>query len=129
MTLVCLYDDDILLIGSCENEIAKFKKVPMNEFEINNLGKMKYFLGMEFIYSEKGIILHHLEYELEVMKRFKLLNCKTAITLSEINHKLDSDFEGDDVDAIIFKQLVGSLRYLCNIRPDICYAVGMVSGS
>lgn len=33
----------------------------------------------------------------------------------------------NDVEATIFKQLVGSLRYLCNTRPDICYAVGMVS--
>ena len=31
------------------------------------------------------------------------------------------------MDATIFKQLVGSLRYLCNIRPDICYPVGLVS--
>ncbi|XP_050888773.1 secreted RxLR effector protein 161-like [Lathyrus oleraceus] len=27
----------------------------------------------------------------------------------------------------MFKKLVGSLRYSCNTRPDICYAVGMVS--
>ena len=31
------------------------------------------------------------------------------------------------MDATTFKQMVGSLRYLCNARPDICYAVGMVS--
>ena len=127
MILVCLYVDDILLTGSSEQEIAKFKKVLMNEFEMTDLGKMSYFLGMEFLYSEKGIILHQMKYELELLKRFKLENCKIAITPSDTNQKLDSDSDGEDVDATTFKQLVGSLRYLCNTRPDICYAVGMVS--
>ncbi|WJX32266.1 hypothetical protein P8452_20610 [Trifolium repens] len=125
MILVCLYVDDILLTGSSEQEIAKFKKALMNEFEITDLGKMSYFLGMEFMYSEKGIILHQMKYELELLKIFKLENCKIAITPSDTNQKLDSDSDGEDVDATIFKQLVGSLRYLCNTRPDICYAVGM----
>ncbi|KAK2372692.1 putative mitochondrial protein [Trifolium repens] len=127
MILVCLYVDDILLTGSSEQEIAKFKKVLMNEFEMTDLGKMSYFLGMEFLYSEKGIILHQIKYELELLKRFKLENCKIAITPSDTNQKLDSDSDGEDVDATTFKQLVGSLRYLCNTRPDICFAVGMVS--
>lgn len=46
------------------------------------------------------------------MKRFELMNCKSAITPPETNHKLAYDVEGDDVDAKNFKQLVGSLRYL-----------------
>ncbi|XP_050896640.1 uncharacterized mitochondrial protein AtMg00810-like [Lathyrus oleraceus] len=92
MILVCLYVDDILLTGSCLDEIAKFKK-----------------------------------YELELLNIFELMNCKYAITPAEINHKLNSDVKGADVDATNFKQLVSSLRYLCNTRPDICYAVGMMS--
>ena len=99
----------------------------MNEFKITDLGKMAYFLGMKFMYSEKGIILHQLKYELELLKRFELLNCKAVVTPSETNQKLNYDPEGDDVDAITFKQLVGSLRYLCNTIPDIYSAVGMVS--
>ncbi|XP_050876666.1 uncharacterized mitochondrial protein AtMg00810-like [Lathyrus oleraceus] len=125
--LVCLYVDDILLTGSCSYEIIKFNKVLMNEFEITDMGSMVYFLGMEIMYSKKGIILHELKYELELLKRFELTNCQTAITPSETNHKLDSDAEGDDVDATTFKQLVVSLRHLYNIIPNICYAVGIVS--
>ncbi|XP_050876060.1 uncharacterized protein LOC127079728 [Lathyrus oleraceus] len=85
------------LNGSCSDEIMKFKKVMKNEFEMTYLGNM----------------------------RFKLTNYKTAITPAAMNHKLDSDAEGDDVNATTFKQLVGSLRYLCNTRPGICYAVRM----
>jgi hypothetical protein len=94
---------------------------------MTDLGNMVYFLGMEILYSEEGIILHQMKYELELLKRFKLENCKVVVTPSETNHKLDSDSDGEDVDATTFKQLVGSLRYLCNTRPNICYGVGVVS--
>ncbi|XP_050915125.1 uncharacterized protein LOC127130099 [Lathyrus oleraceus] len=87
---------------------------------------MVYFLRMKIMYSKKGIILHHLKYELELLKIFELINYKIAITPAETNHKLDFDVEGEDVDSITFKQLVGSLRSLCNTRPNICYAVGMI---
>ncbi|XP_050878057.1 uncharacterized mitochondrial protein AtMg00810-like [Lathyrus oleraceus] len=127
MILVCIYVDDILLTGSCSDGITKFKKVLMNEFEMIDLGNMVYFLVIEIMYSDKGIILHQLKYKLEILKRFTLMNCKSAITPAEINHNLDSDDEDDDVNATIFKHLVGSLRYLCNTIPDMCYAIEMVS--
>ncbi|XP_050916637.1 secreted RxLR effector protein 161-like [Lathyrus oleraceus] len=82
---------------------------------------------MVIMYSDKDIILHQMKYELELLKRFELTNCKSAITPAETNHKLNSDVEGEDVDVITFKQLVGSLRYICSTRPDICYEFGMVS--
>ena len=31
------------------------------------------------------------------------------------------------VDATVYRQLVGSLMYLVNTRPDICYAVNQLS--
>ncbi|XP_050878280.1 secreted RxLR effector protein 161-like [Lathyrus oleraceus] len=82
---------------------------------------------MEIMYSDKGIILHQLKYELEFLKRFEMLNCKVVVTSADTSQKLDFDSDGDDAYATMFKQLVGSLRYLCNTIPDICYAVGMVS--
>ncbi|XP_058726088.1 uncharacterized mitochondrial protein AtMg00810-like [Vicia villosa] len=127
MILVCLYVDDILLKGICSDEIVKFNKVLMDEFEMNELGNMVYFIGMETMYSEKSIILHQLKYELELLKRFESKNCKSAITPAKINRKLDSHVEGDNVDATIFKQLVGSLRYFCNTILGIYYVVGIMS--
>ena len=93
----------------------------MNAFDVTDLRNMVYFLGMEILHSEKGIILHQLKYELELM------NCKPTITHAETNHKLDSDDDGEDVDTRTFKQLVSCMRYMCNTRPDICYVVGTVS--
>ena len=33
------------------------------------------------------------------------------------------------VDATVYRQLVGSLMYLVNTRPDICYAINQLSKS
>lgn len=125
MILVCIYVDDMLLTGSCLAKIQNQRD--FDEFEMTDLRKVVYFLGMEFLYTSKGIILHQLKYAIEVLKRFEMFDCKPAITPAESNQKLDADEEGEDVDATVFKQLVGSLRYLCNTRPDICYSVGVIS--
>ncbi|XP_073224791.1 secreted RxLR effector protein 161-like [Cicer arietinum] len=45
----------------------------------------------------------------------------------EINAKLGIEIEEELVDSTLLKQVVGSLRYLCNTRPDICYSLGVVS--
>ncbi|XP_050919433.1 uncharacterized mitochondrial protein AtMg00810-like [Lathyrus oleraceus] len=127
MIMTCLNVDCILLTRSSERVIAKFKKMLMNEFEIIDLVKMTYFLRMEFMYYEKGVFLHQRKYELELLMRFELLSCKVVVTPAETDHKLDFDSKMDDVDVTTFKLLVGSLRYLCNTRPDICYVVGMIS--
>lgn len=125
--LVCLYVDDILLTECCTSEMNKFKKVMMNVFDMNDLGNMVYFLGVDIFHYEKGIIIHQLNYELELLKRFELMNCKSVVTPAKTNHNLNFNDDGEDVDTITFKHLVGCLGYPCNTKSDICYVVGMVS--
>ena len=48
-------------------------------------------------------------------------------TLVECRVKLSKHDEGESIDPTFFKSLVGSLRYLTCTRPDILYAVGLVS--
>ena len=40
--------------------------------------------------------------------------------------KIDAS-EDKDVDATLYRQLIGSMMYLVNARLDICYAVNTVS--
>ncbi|KAM2394653.1 hypothetical protein ACFX1X_032097 [Malus domestica] len=54
-------------------------------------------------------------------------NCKPISTPVEYGVKLTKHDEGESVDPTFFKSLVGSLRYLTCTRPDILYAIGLVS--
>ena len=43
------------------------------------------------------------------------------------NMKLLSDASSDTVDSMMYHQMIGSLIYLTNTRPDICFAVNTLS--
>ena len=53
--------------------------------------------------------------------------CKPISTPAEPGVKLSSSSVKKPVNSTMFKSLVGSLRYLTFTRPDIMYAVGLVS--
>ncbi|CAJ2645382.1 unnamed protein product [Trifolium pratense] len=125
--LICLYVDDLLVTGSDIAKIEKFKTVMMTEFEMTDLGEISYFLGIEFLKTSKGLMLHQRKYAGEILKRFNMSDCTYAITPMETNLKLEKNESEDAVDPTMFKQIVGSLRYLCNSRPDICFAIGLIS--
>ena len=46
--IVCLYVDDMLLTGSKPEAIVEFKSQMHSEFEMSDLGRLNYFLGIEF---------------------------------------------------------------------------------
>ena len=56
-----------------------------------------------------------------------MLNCKSAATPIATETKLSRNDEGSGVDPTQFKRLVGSLMYLTATRPDILYAVSLIS--
>ncbi|XP_050918376.1 uncharacterized protein LOC127135785 [Lathyrus oleraceus] len=51
---------------------------------------------------KQKVWLKNMKEELELLKKFELINCKAAVTPADKNQKLDSDFDGDDVDATTF---------------------------
>ena len=80
-----------------------------SEFEMTNLGLMKFFLGIEFQQSESGIFISQSKYESEVLKIFNLSNCKTTTTSVITGLKLSKDDEGSTVDPTLPKCLLAAL--------------------
>ena len=78
-------------------------------------------LGMEVWQSTDGIFLGQGKYAVEILKRFRMMDCMTTPMAS--NLKLLSDASLETVDAMMYRQMIGSLMYLTNTRPDICFAV------
>ena len=56
-----------------------------------------------------------------------MMDCKSMPTPMVMNLKLLSDTSSDRVDSTIYRQMIGSLMYLTNTRPDIRFAVNTLS--
>jgi hypothetical protein len=124
--ILLLYVDDLFLTGE-EKLIAECKHRLSAEFEMKDLGLMHYFLGLEVWQSPGRIFLNQGKYMVEILKRFDMLDCKSMNTPMEAKLKLLVDTSSDLIDATLYRQIIGSLMYLTNTRPDICFAVNTLS--
>ena len=82
---LAVYVDDILLIGSDTTRIAETKKYLFTYFVTKDMGKFKYFLGIEFAYNKDKIALSHRKYVLDLLHETGLLGCKLESTSIEQN--------------------------------------------
>jgi hypothetical protein len=97
-----------------------------NTFEMKDLGKLHYFLGIEVIHTPLGILLTQHHYALNMLFKFGMIACKPVSTSLDRNHKL---WHATSLacDAIRFRKIIGSLIYLTITRPDLSYPVGLLS--
>jgi hypothetical protein len=126
ITILAVYVDDIIITGDDEVEIKCLKTNLSKEFEVKDLGQLKYFLGIEIARSPKGIVLSQRKYVLDLLSETGMLGCRPALTPIDPNHKLCAE-SGDPVSRERYQRLVGRLIYLCHTRPDISYVVSVVS--
>jgi hypothetical protein len=124
--ILLLYVDDLFLTRE-EKLITDCKKKLNAEFEMKYLGLMHYFLGLEVWQSPKKIFLNQGKYAVEILKRFDMLECKSMNTPMETKLKLLVDTSSKLIDATLYRQIIGSLMYLTNTKPDICFAVNTLS--
>ncbi|GAV78038.1 hypothetical protein CFOL_v3_21506, partial [Cephalotus follicularis] len=81
---------------------------------------------IEVAHSPSGIFLSQRKYTIDFLTETGMLGCKPADTPLEPNTHLKGQ-EGDPVDKGSYQRLVGRLIYLSHTRPDITFAVSMVS--
>ena len=94
---------------------------------MKDLGMMHYFLGLEEWQHPDEIFLNQGKYTVEILKRFGMLDCKAMTTPMTTNLKLLNDDTSETVDATLYRQIIGSLMYLTNTRPDICFVVNTLT--
>ncbi|XP_028105641.1 uncharacterized protein LOC114304706 [Camellia sinensis] len=95
-----VYVDDIVLIGDDVEEVPRLKEYLANEFEIKDLGSLKYFLGIEVARSKEGIFICQRKYMLDLLKETGMLGSKACEcdTPLEPGLKLSEDQAGELVD-------------------------------
>nr|GEX45792.1 putative ribonuclease H-like domain-containing protein [Tanacetum cinerariifolium] len=57
ITCPIIYVDDMIVTGDEKEEITKLKKYLFTEFKMKDLGRLKYFLGIEVLRSKQGIFM------------------------------------------------------------------------
>lgn len=62
-----------------------------------------------------------------MLKQFKMDDCKACATPYHLDVKLMKDYESPQVDATLYHWLVESMIYLTHSRPNISFAVSVVS--
>lgn len=94
---------------------------------MSDLGKMKYFLGVEVHQSGEGIHLCQMKYVGEVLEIFGMGSCNPVKNPIVSGTKLVKDSGEASINSTLFKQIIGSLIYLSVTRPEIMFVVCMLS--
>ncbi|KAJ0688424.1 putative RNA-directed DNA polymerase [Helianthus annuus] len=128
--VLLVYVDDIIVTGNNNLEIDKVKTLLSNNFQIKDLGILKYFLGLEVVYDKSGLCLNQRKYCLELLAEFGYLGCKPVNTPIELSHVVNKRADNDRtelIDITNYQKLIGKLIYLSITRPDISYSVQYLS--
>ena len=82
--------------------IAYTKRRLATEFEMKDLGMMHYFLGMEVWQNVDGISPGQGKHAVEILKIFRMMDCKDMTIPMALNLKLLSDASSKTVDATMY---------------------------
>jgi hypothetical protein len=125
--LIEVYVDDIMF-GSDDDRLSqKFAKDRQNEFEMSLLREISFFLGLQIRQSNQGIFISQTKYIREMLKRFRMEDCKPVITPMQTNCKLSKYDDSKSTDQRQYRSMIGSLLYVTTSRPDVMQAVGQVA--
>ena len=133
--IIAVYVDDMNLIGTPAEleEIAAHLK---SEFEMKDLGKTRYCLGLEIEHCLDEILVHQSNYTQKVLRRFNEDNAKpssTPIVIRTLDAKRDPFRPKEDEEEILepevpYLSAIGALLYLAQCtRPDISFAVNLLA--
>ncbi|KAC9119109.1 hypothetical protein E3N88_46334 [Mikania micrantha] len=131
----CVYVDDLNIIGT-HKEIHEVITLLKNEFEMKDLGKTKYCLGLQIEHMPNGILVHQSNYTERLLKRFNMENANSLSTPMVVRSlNVDNDpfrpcEDGEEVlgSEVPYLSAIGALMYLTNCtRPDISFAVNLLA--
>lgn len=129
VSIIVVYVDDMLFLGSNRQEMDLIKRQMCEEFELKDLGAVENFMGLKVERDiDKGVMTISQEsYAEEILNRFDMTDCKPRNLPIEV--KLDLDYgDGTNKTSEPYRELLGSLMYLMlGTRPDISYAVNKMS--
>ena len=80
LSVLIVYVDYIIVTDDDPEEIYRLKSPLAKEFEIKDVGNLRYFLGMEVARSKEGISVTQRKYTLDLLKDTGMTGCKPIKT-------------------------------------------------
>ncbi|KAI3506207.1 hypothetical protein L1887_28563 [Cichorium endivia] len=127
LLILAIYVDDLFVTGTNLNMIKRFKLEMSKNLEMSDLGRLTYYLGIEVKQEESGITINQEAYARRILKEAGLQDCNPTHIPMEPGNKLSKAEDEPEIDPTQFRKVVGCLTYLLQTRPDMAYAVGVVS--
>ncbi|CAN6677420.1 unnamed protein product [Malus baccata var. baccata] len=119
--------NDMVVTGNDPEERAAFQRYLSTEFEMKDLGSLKCFLGIEVSRNSFGIFLSQRKYIIDLLHETGMSACQPVATPLQEGLKLSVNLNQVPVDKGRYQRLVGRLMYLAHTRPDLVYALSIVS--
>ena len=92
-TIIIVYVNDIILTSDDIVETERLRNIFVAEFEIKDLGPLRYFLSMEVARNRSGISISQRKYVLDLLVETWMLGCKPIDTPINPNLKLREQSE------------------------------------
>lgn len=116
--IIAIYIDDFFVTGTLRKVIDQFKKDMSREFEMSDLGKLTYYLGIEVIQGADGIQIKQKGYPQGIITDTEMDSCNLTHVPMESNLKISKAEKEKEIDATACRRAIGCLRYLLHTRPD-----------
>ncbi|GJX39796.1 retrovirus-related pol polyprotein from transposon TNT 1-94 [Tanacetum coccineum] len=123
LLLVQIYVDDIIFASTNIAMCNEFANQMTTKFKMSMMGQMSFFLGLQISQSPRGIFINQSKYASEIVKKYGMLTTDSVDTPLVEKSKHDEDLQGKQVDATLYRGMIGSLMYLTSNRLDLIHAV------
>jgi hypothetical protein len=129
--IISVYTNGLNIIGHTKNSDEAHNHLKI-EFEMKDLGRTKFCLGLQLDLLQTSILIHQSIYVQKILEKFNMDKAYSAKTPMVI-HALEKDTdpfrpkeEGEEVSGQEYPYLsaIGALMYLANnMRSNIAFAV------
>ena len=127
MVIVCLYVDDMLIVGTNVIGVNETKEYLSSVLKMKDLGEVDTILGIKVRKHSGGYVLSQFHYVEKILTKFSHLEIKEMNSPFDNGVKLKEN-SGRAIAQLEYASAIGSLMYAMHCtRPDISFAVGKLS--
>ena len=129
--IIAMWVDDLIIFGKDMASINDLKAQLNEEYEMKDLGELKYFLGIQVHRDRERKIIHISQsgYNRTILERYGMQNSKPASTpLSTSDRLVKATIMDVLTDQKEYQSIVGSLMYaMLATRPDLAQSIQQIS--